>query len=63
MLGETVTTNRYHVSLIRSQLTRHIISFFLDVTEEVMLAIQDNFPLTKGEFCCGCRAAFFSYKK
>lgn len=48
MLGPTIMTNRYHVSLIRGQLTQNLGRLFADINDEIIQSIDDNFPLTHG---------------
>ncbi|KAF8507441.1 cytochrome P450 [Gautieria morchelliformis] len=45
-MGATILTNRYHLPLLRSQLTRNLASLFSDIRQEIILSIEDNIPLT-----------------
>ncbi|KAA1468096.1 cytochrome P450 [Dentipellis sp. KUC8613] len=43
-LGNAVNNNPYHISIIRSQLTRNLASIFPDVREELVAAFDDAIP-------------------
>ncbi|KIJ50513.1 hypothetical protein M422DRAFT_27187 [Sphaerobolus stellatus SS14] len=45
-LGPTINTNRYHVPIVRNQLTRNLGHLFDDIREEGALAIEENIPIT-----------------
>ncbi|KAF8521433.1 cytochrome P450 [Hysterangium stoloniferum] len=48
LLGPTILTNPYHFELIRVNLTRNMGSLFADMKEEMVLACEDNIPVTDG---------------
>ncbi|KAF8583911.1 cytochrome P450 [Ramaria rubella] len=45
MLGPTIMSNRYHVGIVRGQLTRSLSALFSDIRQEILLSIEENFPL------------------
>ncbi|KAF8581004.1 cytochrome P450 [Ramaria rubella] len=46
-LGPNVDTNPYHIPIIRSQLTRNLTRLFSSIREEILLAFDDNIPITE----------------
>ncbi|KAF8583781.1 cytochrome P450 [Ramaria rubella] len=46
-LGSNVVTNGYHIPIIRSQLTRNLGNLFSSIREEMLLAFDDNIPITE----------------
>lgn len=46
LLGPTISTNEYHVGVVRSQLTKNLAHLFDDLREEIQVAFDDNIPLT-----------------
>ena len=49
-MGPTILTNRYHVGIVRNQLTRSLGVLFSALREEVILSMEENIPLTEGVF-------------
>ena len=49
LFGPTITSNRYHVAIVRNQLTRNIGRFFDVIREEGELAIAENISVKNGE--------------
>ena len=47
-LGSAVATNPYHISIVRNQLTRNLGNLFSGLQREIVLAFDDNIPLTDG---------------
>jgi hypothetical protein len=47
-LGKDIASNRYHVAVVRSQLTRNIGSKFSEIRNELAQAFTDNIPCTDG---------------
>ncbi|GJJ15190.1 hypothetical protein Clacol_009466 [Clathrus columnatus] len=46
LMGPTLTENEYQIDLVRGQLTKNLSLLFDDLREEVMLAMDENIPLT-----------------
>ncbi|KIJ50512.1 hypothetical protein M422DRAFT_245133 [Sphaerobolus stellatus SS14] len=47
LLGPTIMTNRYHIPIVRNQLTRNLDPLFKDLRDEIILAVEDNIPTTE----------------
>ncbi|KAF8524847.1 cytochrome P450 [Hysterangium stoloniferum] len=45
-LGPNVQANPYHISIVRSQLTRNLGTLYPALKEEIVLAVEDLIPLT-----------------
>lgn len=49
MMGPTIAENRYHVAIVRNQLTRNLGFLFDDIKDEIVRAIDDNIPIADGK--------------
>ena len=51
-LGHSISSNPYHASLVRLQLTRNLEALYEDIKDEVFQAFEDNIPTkANGEYC------------
>lgn len=55
-IGEAISTNPYHVPIIRSQLTRNLSVLFRDIRDELTTAFNDIIPPINGKCMTCCRS-------